>query len=177
MFLTQVIDPAGNTTTLNYDGQFHLISVTDAMGRSTTFTYGLVNYPSLITKITDAFGRYAQLTYDSSQRLASITDPIGITSSFTYSKPMEPNFVTSLTTPYGVSSFSDTPPSDSNPDQGTYARALTLTDPLGYTDFVYFYEKTGYIPNSDPVRQGECRITTNILRLETRFIGTNMLSR
>ena len=153
MFLTEVIDPAGNITTLNYtnigNNQFHLTSVTDAMGRSTTFTYGLTNYPLLITKITDAFGRSSQLNYDSSQRLSSITDPIGITSSFTYGSPMEPNFITSLTTPYGISAFSDLLPTL---DPGELnSRALRLTDPLGYSEFLYFYQNDGgsYYESSD----------------------------
>ena len=85
-----------------------MTSVVDAMGRSTTFTYGLTSYPLLITKITDPFGRTSQLTYDTSQRLSSITDPVGITSSFTYSAT-ETTFVSQLTTPYGTSNFNDTP--------------------------------------------------------------------
>ena len=93
MFLTQVTDPKGNVTTINYDSTFRITSVVDAMGRSTTFTYGLTGYPLLITQITDPFGRTSQFTYDTSQRLASITDPVGITSSFTYSTS-EPTFVT-----------------------------------------------------------------------------------
>jgi RHS repeat-associated protein len=147
MFLTAVIDPAGNITTLNYDSQFRLTSVTDAMGRSTTLTYGISISSKLITRITDAFGRYSQLTYDTSQRLASITDPIGITSSFTYSVT-EPTFITKLTTPYGVSVFSDALPTGDPSVANT--RALTLTDPLGYTEFLYFYELQGFIPPSDP---------------------------
>jgi RHS repeat-associated protein len=147
VFLTAIVDPAGNTTTLNYDSQFRLTSVTDAMGRSTTFTYGLASYPFLITRITDAFGRYSQLTYDGSQRLASITDPIGITSTVTYSQSV-PTFITSLTTPYGVTRFSEATPTG-DPQEGN-TRALTLTDPLGYTDFFYFYEKANFIHDSDP---------------------------
>lgn len=148
MFLTQVIDPAGNSTTLNYDSRFRLTSVTDAMGRSTTFTYRLTNYPLLVTKITDAFGRDSQLTYDAMQRVASITDPIGITSSFTYSIT-EPTFITQLTTPYGVSVFSDALPTQdySEPNR----QALTLTDPLGDKEFLYFYESQyGFFNSSDP---------------------------
>jgi RHS repeat-associated protein len=146
-FLTSVADPQNNATTINYSSTCSsssctITSVTDAMGRSTTFTYGLSGYPLLITKITDPFGRYASFTYDTSQRLSTITDPIGITSSFTYSTT-ETTFVTQLTTPYGNSTFSDTP----NPNDPTEVatRSLTLTDPLGYVDYYYFYQK-----NSSP---------------------------
>ena len=147
VFLTQVVDPAGNTMTLNYDATFRLTSVVDAMGRSTTFTYGLTSYPLMVTQITDAFGRSSTLTYDTSQRLASITDPVGITSSFTYSTT-EPNFVTQLTTPYGTSNFNDT----INPNDPVYpapTRSLTRSDPMGNTDLDYFYQNTTIIPASD----------------------------
>jgi len=157
MFLTQVIDPAGNISTLNYNvnssnNQVLLTSVTDATGRSTTFTYGMPSYPLLITAITDAFGRSSQATYDSMQRLVSITDPIGITSSFNYGSQMEPNFITALTTPYGTSVFSDALPTGDpgSPETGT-TRALTLKDPLGYTEFLYFYQYPGFINPTDPV--------------------------
>ena len=146
MFLTQVLDPAGNAATLQYDSQFRLTSVTDAMGRSTTFSYDLAQYPLLITRITDAFGRSSQLTYDANQRLASITDPIGITSSFTYSAT-EPTFITRLKTPYGTSVFSDALPTK-DPMEGN-TRALTLTDPLGYTDYYYFYEHASFFACTD----------------------------
>jgi YD repeat-containing protein len=92
MFLTSITDPAGNVTTINYDGTFRVTTVVDAMGRSTTFSYGLGTYPLLITQISDPFSRTTQITYDASQRLASITDPIGITSTFSYSA-VEPTFI------------------------------------------------------------------------------------
>ena len=102
--------------------------------------------PLLITQITDPFGRAAQLTYDSSGRLSSITDPVGITSSFTYSGT-EPTFVTQLTTPYGTSTFSDTPNPNDTPETNT--RSLTLTDPLGYTHYLYYYQNPAVTPASE----------------------------
>lgn len=148
MFLTQIIDPAGNTTTLSYDSMFRLTHVTDAMGRQTTFSYELANHALLITKITDPFGRVSQVTYDSTGRLSSITDAIGITSRFTYGSTAEPDLVTTLSTPYGNSTFSDAVPTNDAAESNT--RALTLTDPLGYTDFVYYYPNYSLIPCCDP---------------------------
>jgi RHS repeat-associated protein len=139
MFLTSVTDPAGNETTLNYDGKFRLISITDATGRKTTFAYGLSAYPLLITRITDPFGRFSSITYDANERLSSITDPIGITSSFTYGDNVEPNFVTALTTPYGTSKFSDT----LNPNISRTCcleLSVAMTDPLGYVEYVHVYQ-------------------------------------
>lgn len=147
IYLTSETDPQGNTTTYNYDTSLRLTSIVDAMGRSTTFTYALPGYPLLLTQVTDPFGRTTQLTYDTSGRLATITDPIGITSSFTYSTT-EPTFITNLTTPYGTTTFNDTPP-PSDPFY-TNTRSLTTTDPMGNTDFLYYYRNSTIVPSTDP---------------------------
>lgn len=145
-FLTTITDPQGNTTTINYDSSFRITTVVDAMGRSTTFSYGLSSYPLLITQVTDPFGRTAQFTYDTSQRLSTATDALGITTSFTYSAT-EPTFVTSMTTPYGTTTYNNTP----DPNDTSYAitRSLTITDPMGYTDYTYFYPNPSIVPASD----------------------------
>ncbi len=117
------------------------MSLTDATGRQTTFTYGLAGYPLSITQITDPFGRSATLTYDSNQRLNSITDVIGLTSSFTY----DPNsLVNSLTTPYGTSTFAYTAPGTSAPP-----RFVQVTDPLGNHEREEWLEPAP-ISDSDP---------------------------
>jgi RHS repeat-associated protein len=141
IFLSQVIDPQGNTLTLNYDSQQRLISLTDATGRQTTFTYGLTARPLLITNITDPFGRSASLTYDSAYRLSSITDIIGLTSRFTYDAY---SLVNSLTTPYGTTTFAYTPPGTSSPP-----RFVQVTDPLGNSEREEWLEPAP-IPDSDP---------------------------
>jgi len=165
IFLTQVIDPQGNTTTINYDGTYRITSIVDAMGRSTTFTYGLPSYPLLITKITDPFGRSATMTYDASQRLSTITDPAGITSTFTYS-PTETTFVNTLTTPYGTSTFNDTV----NPNDPTEMnqRSLVKTDPMGYSDYLYFYQSTAVVPDIGPAGQVPTGMSTQNSLLEWR---------
>jgi RHS repeat-associated protein len=139
MFLTAVTDPAGNQTTINYDTTFRITSIIDAMGRKTTFSYGLAGYPLLITKITDPFGRFSTLTYDTHERLSSITDPIGITSSFTYGNSGETNFITALNTPYGQSKFSDT----LNPSISRTCcveLSIAMTDPIGNVEYVHVYQ-------------------------------------
>jgi RHS repeat-associated protein len=110
------------------------MSLTDAVGRQTTFSYELAAQPLLITKITDPFGRTATVTYDLSgttPRLSSITDVIGITSSFSYDSN-SPSLVNQLTTPYGTTIFAYTAP-------GTIApRYVQVTDPAGYHERVEF---------------------------------------
>lgn len=141
IFLTQVIDPQGNAATLHYDSQRRLTFITDAVGRNTTFTYGIAGRPLLITRITDPFGRSAVLTYDPLGRLTSITDIIGLTSSFTYD---DNSLVNSLTTPYGTTRFAYTTPGTSNPP-----RFVQVTDPLGYKEREEWLEPAP-IPASDP---------------------------
>lgn len=97
IFLTQLIDAAGNAATLHYDNQLRLTSITDATGRDTVFSYELPGQPLLVTKISDPFGRSALLSYDNADRLSSITDVIGLTSSFHYNAS---SLIDSMTTPY-----------------------------------------------------------------------------
>jgi RHS repeat-associated protein len=155
VFLSQVIDPQGNAVTLNYDGQKRLVSLTDATGRQTTFTYGLAGRPLLVTQVTDPFGRRATLTYDSNARLSSITDVLGLTSSFAYDAN---SLVSSLTTPYGTTNFAYTAPGTSIPP-----RFVQATDPLGYSEREEWLEPAP-IPDSDPaatVPQGMPAAPTN----------------
>lgn len=141
IFLSQVIDPQGNSVTLTYDDQQRLISLTDAVGRQTTFTYGLSTRPLLVTQITDPFGRSATLAYDAAGRLISITDVLGITSSFSYDAN---SLVNSLTTPYGTTNFTYTAPGTTGPP--LFAQA---TDPLGYNEREEWLEPAP-VPDSDP---------------------------
>ena len=141
IFLSQVIDPQGNTLTLNYDSLRRLTSVTDAVGRQTTFTYS-ASQSLMVTKITDPFGRSASLTYDNEARLASITDILGLTSSFTYDAN---NLVNSMTTPYGTTTFAYTAPGTAAPP-----RFVQATDPMGFPEREEWLEPSSAIPNIDP---------------------------
>jgi YD repeat-containing protein len=139
VFLSRLIDRFGNATSLNYDGQMRLVSIEDATGRLTTFTYGLATRPLQVTAITDPFGRSAQLQYDGSGRLARITDVLGLESQFGYNAAAQ---VVSMTTPYGATQFSFG-------DNGNQ-RYLQATDPLGFTERLEYRQQAPGIPYSDP---------------------------
>ncbi|MEL0027428.1 MAG: hypothetical protein VW625_01985, partial [Perlucidibaca sp.] len=140
VFLTQVVDRAGNTVTLGYDSQQRLVSLTDAAGQQSTLSYQAAN-PLLITRITDPFGRYAQLAYDGNGRLQGITDAIGMTSTFTYIGTG--GDVASMTTPYGTTTFAY---------GGTgIQRWVEITDPLSNKERVEFAHTAPGIAYSDPV--------------------------
>ena len=133
VFLTQIVDPAGNVVTLDYDADFRVVTLTDALGQVTRVSYDLPGDPLKITQVTDPFGRSATFSYDAQGRLVKITDVIGITSEFTY----DGDFVTSLTTPYGTTTFRTGSVEDIHPYLRRYKnvnRWLEVTDPLGDTE-------------------------------------------
>jgi RHS repeat-associated protein len=102
IFMTQSIDPQGNSLTYTYDGTFRLVAVTDALGQVTALSYELGSDPLKITKVTDPFGRVATLQYNATGQLWKITDTIGLVSQFTYGAG---DFINKLTTPYGDTNF------------------------------------------------------------------------
>ena len=73
--LTAVTDTFGRTLTLTYNGSDHLTSVTDPMGRVTSFGYDASG--TLLTTITDALGKTTTYTYNALSQITSKTDRDG----------------------------------------------------------------------------------------------------
>ncbi|MEW6730797.1 MAG: RHS repeat-associated core domain-containing protein [Acidobacteriota bacterium] len=148
VFLTQVIDPRGNSVSLTYDtaqGGWRIKTIrTDSItpAQVTTLYYELPGDQLKITKITDPFGRSATFQYDSPlRRLIKITDPVGIMSQFGYDGGTD--FINSLTTPYGTTTFVKS-------ESGT-TRSLQITDPLGDTEKIeYRHAAPGIFPGDPP---------------------------
>jgi len=133
IFMTKVIDPQGNATTITYDANFRITAITDALGQVTTLTYasntiGTAGYYK-ITRITDPFSRQANFTFDStSARIVSMTDVVGMQSSFVYDPAS--SFILSMTTPYGTSSFYQyIPPKEAEGMIREQARGLRIVFP------------------------------------------------
>src|SRR5262249_22992885 len=84
IFLTAIVDPAGNQLKINYDSRFRITSVVDALNQTVTLSYDLPSDPLKITKVTDPFGRTATLIYAGQGHLAGVTDVAGLTSRFVY---------------------------------------------------------------------------------------------
>ncbi len=154
VFLTQIVDPTGNAVTLFYDSQLRLISILDAVGRDTTFSYGLSANPLLITKITDPFNRSAYFYYNNSGQLSIIKDVLGMISSVTHypiyqnptpKKKYVEGLIYQLKTPYGTTTFTY----DGDITNNTW-RSIQATDPLGHTERLEFRENAWKIPTSDP---------------------------
>lgn len=108
IFLTQVKDPQGNTVSVQYDANFRITTITDAIGQVSTITYvsntiGNVGFYK-IASITDPFARSCSFAYDSTTtNLLSITDVVSLKSSFQYDTTS--SFISQMTTPYGTTSF------------------------------------------------------------------------
>ena len=170
-FLTELTDPQGNSVVINYDGNFRITTITDAVNQVTTLAYvsntlGNSGFYK-VASITDPFGRSASFSYDSSNtNLLSITDCIGLTSSFIYDTSA--TFITSMSTPYGVTAFNNYVPGNN----GYPARGLRITLPDGSstvtenwannTKSTYYWDReaTALYPN-DPAFQNytHCVVT------------------
>ena len=137
VFMTQVIDPAGNAVRIGYDASFRVTTLTDALLQVTTLSYEDSD-PLKITKVTDPFGRFARFHYTNGQ-LDRITDPVGIQSQFSYQSGTD--FINALTTPYGTSHYA-------TGVNGTN-RWIEMTDPRGGIERVEY--KDGAIGGSEPV--------------------------
>src|SRR5262249_48570527 len=144
IFLTQLVDPFGNTVTLTYDNNFRLVAITDAIGQVTTISYENGADAFKITKVTDPFGRMATFAYDTFGRLVKIIDVIGMTSEFGYDGGSD--FIKTLMTPYGVTTFTK------EPQEGNF-RSLETVYPDGERDRVDFTQSDNLgIPDSAPVQ-------------------------
>jgi RHS repeat-associated protein len=147
IFLTQVIDPQGQTVTFTYDASVRLVAVTDAVGQVSTLEYTDAADPMRLTNVTDPFGRTATLTYTGAGRLASVTDAVGMTSRFAYD---EGGVLTGMTTPYGTTTFR----------QGMIGyftssyRWAEATDPAGGTERLEYHKyATAQQPASAPANE------------------------
>jgi len=142
VFLTQVVDPAGNTVTLTYDSDLRVTTITDAIGQQTTLGYADAADTFKITAVTDPFGRSAAFGYNTAGQLTSITDTLGLVSAFTYD-PTTTDLVTTLTTPYGVTQFT-------NAENGT-TRSMEILYPDSNRERAEFNQSTTLgIAGSDP---------------------------
>ena len=74
-------DPLGGETTLSYDPNGNLLSVTDARGSVTRYTYDVMDR---LESRTDPLGRSESYEYDAAGNLTQFTDRKGQATTFTY---------------------------------------------------------------------------------------------
>ena len=136
-WLAQVVDPAGNAVTLQYDSNYRLSTITDALGQVTTFYYEVPGDIYKVSRVADPFGRQATFSYNASGQLVSITDAIGMQSHFGYEAG---DIVASMTTPYGTTAFA-------RGQSSAVDRWIEVTDPLGGRERVESKESAPGITN------------------------------
>jgi RHS repeat-associated protein len=155
IYLTAVIDPAGNAITFSYDQQERLVAVIDAIGQVTTISYEHSQESTLITKVTDPFGRFATFDYESFstvlvingspqtitvRRLNKITDVLGLVSRFEYAGNTD--IVERMITPYGTNTFTT--------GQSGTVRWVETVYPDGSRERVEFNQTTNLVAFSEP---------------------------
>lgn len=146
---TAVTDPRGHTTIHRFNGHGYPISLTDALGQTTTFTRDPSS--NLLLATTDPLGRTTRYTYDETGNLRTVTDPLQQTRTFTYHPTW--NLVTSITDPLeNVTTFEydnvgnllaiTDPEQHLRPEAerlktrftyNEYGQPVTATDPLNHT--------------------------------------------
>jgi RHS repeat-associated protein len=136
IFLTSVVDPQGNSVSVQYDSNFRITTITDAIGQVSTVSYlsdtvGNVGFYKVST-ITDPFSRSCSFTYDpTTTNLIAITDVINLKSQFVYDTTS--TFISQMTTPYGTTSFYNYSPGTT----GIYpAQGLRTTYPDGTSSVI-----------------------------------------
>lgn len=147
-----VCDSCGSTVagdmTYTYDASGNVLTKTDALGNTITYTYDPVF--STITSVTDAVGSISRRFYDSYGQLIRLTDARGNSLQFTHDRT---GLVTSSQDPagnitaYAYNSFGDlislTDPLNRRTQFGydAVSRPISQTDPMGRTYSVTYNQK------------------------------------
>jgi YD repeat-containing protein len=79
--LTSVTDPLGRTTTYSYDSGHHLTRIQDALGHNTDMTYTAMGQLASVTRYHGTTPLTTTLTYADGD-LAAIADPLGRSTQF-----------------------------------------------------------------------------------------------
>jgi YD repeat-containing protein len=125
--LMSITDRNGNTTQLTYDSLNRLVTVTDPVSRTITYTYqSPTSY--LVTGVSTSVGISLSYAYDTQNRLSQVTNPDLTTLNFAYNSQ---SLITSVTDMNGKVLESHTYDSES--------RGLTSTRALGVESITLTY--------------------------------------
>jgi YD repeat-containing protein len=149
---------AAYTTTIAWNGS-QLATVTDAAGRTLTFTYG---GNAKIAAITDSTGRSVAYGYDPANNLTDVTDAAGGNTHFTYDGNHR---LLTIRDPRGNTVRTNT--------YDAYGRTLTQSDALNRTHTMDYTSIPGSTKVTDP--KGNVRVlqfSHNVVFAETKGYGT-----
>lgn len=77
-------DRNGNRTTLTYDEQLRLVTITEPAGRALSLSYTSPISTGLVSAVTDATGRTVGYVYDGGENLVEVVDVMGESTHMTY---------------------------------------------------------------------------------------------
>ena len=164
IYMTAVVDPAGNAATIQFDYPGRITGITDALGQQTKLYYEITNTSVLpewqwvqayiITRVVDPFGRTARFQPSAAvfAHLTNIVDSLGLSSSFAdVAKTNVGWWISDLTTPYGTTHFV----ADFHQSSARF-NYMEITNPDGSKERVEFNDGWGVggasgIQTSDPL--------------------------
>jgi len=159
IYMTAVVDPAGNSATIQFDSPGRITGITDALGQQTKLYYEVSDTNVLqqwqwvqgyiITRVVDPFGRTARFQPSAAvfAHLTNIVDSLGLSSSFVDTAKNNVGWwISDMTTPYGTTHFD----ADSYKEI-TRANWLEITNPDGSKERVEYNEGASGILTSDPL--------------------------
>ncbi len=163
--LAYVEDSNANRTSLAYDGQARLITVTGPAGRSLTLVYASPVSPMLVSQVTDNIGRTVSFAYDADANLTAVTDVMGQTTALTYDANHR---LLTLTDANGHGVVTNVYDADGRVveqtnaagDVWTYAynllsRESRVTDPRGFTTIYTYDSEARLVTATDALNQSE----------------------
>lgn len=99
---SRAIDPNGHVTDYRFNGQGYVTRMTDALGRTTTYTRDFAR--NHVTAATDPAGRTVSYSHDAAGNVTALRDPLGHETQFAYAPGI--NKVSQITNALGhVTSF------------------------------------------------------------------------
>jgi len=131
-----VCGAAGADVTFTYDATGNVLTRTDALGNTTSFTYEPVF--NGVTSVTDPLGHVSMFTYDAHGNLLTFTDPNGARTSFAYDATGLPVSVTD--TLGNIRSFG----------YDGLGNLTSITDPLGNASALAYDAVSRVIAATDP---------------------------
>ncbi|MEZ4775186.1 MAG: DUF6531 domain-containing protein [Bacteroidia bacterium] len=156
--LTSISDYNNNLTTFTYDQQDHVLTETDALGKTLEYTYDLngnmltqkdkkgfitqfeYDLKNRLIKVTDPAGFFTSINYDALDRISSLTDPKGNIFTYTYDLKGQ---VTGLTHPLGTNLYTYDPSGN----------LIEETDPLGNITSYEYDALNHLIKTTDPLEK------------------------
>ncbi|OLD62965.1 MAG: hypothetical protein AUI47_10710 [Acidobacteria bacterium 13_1_40CM_2_68_5] len=170
---TVLVDPRGHPTTYHFNGSGALVSITDALGHTTTWQRDPAT--NLVQSVTDPQNRVTSFAYDANGNVISITDPANNTSTLTYDPTF--NKVTSIrdplsnTTTFGydphgnLTSVTDPLNSRRTIAYNSFGQPTSVTDALNNTT-TFTYDANGNLATvTDPLGNTTTRQYDAVLRL------------